>query len=261
MVQRPSILVTFVHMDGPLKSQIQELREDEISIGRHSSCEVQFPKDLLMVSRIHARIIREGNRFKLMDESSNGTFVNGKPVKEIFLESGDVLDFAPGGPKMSFLTTIEDAPRMPERVKKALNNIPHADELSAEVTLPPPQQPSPEPQHNTGSAPSIQKVRVPLVIQFGPTLKSYKELPITVGKNPSCEFSIEHSEIMDRHAQFFFDQNQYWVKDLTGKGLVSINNSPINTQAPLEPDSLLSLCPNGPAFRFLGGGRLAEYET
>jgi hypothetical protein len=42
--------------------------------------------------------------------------------------------------------------------------------------------------------------------------------------------------------------------------LISINGQPVGIQAPLNPDSLLSLSPEGPTFRFLGGGRLAEHE-
>jgi pSer/pThr/pTyr-binding forkhead associated (FHA) protein len=101
---------------------------------------------------------------------------------------------------------------------------------------------------------------MPLVIQYGPTLRSFKELPVTIGKNPDCDFSLEHPEILDRHAQFFFDQGQYWVKDLTGRNLVSINTAPVRIQAQLNPDNLLSLSPKGPTFRFLGDGRLAEIE-
>jgi pSer/pThr/pTyr-binding forkhead associated (FHA) protein len=123
------------------------------------------------------------------------------------------------------------------------------------ITPPPlPTEPAPEAQV------SIQKVRVPLVIQYGPTLRSFKELPVIIGKNPDCDFSLEHPGILDRHAQLFFDQDQYWVKDLTGQNMVLINAAPVHIQAPLNPDNILSLSPKGPTFRFLGGGRLAEHQ-
>jgi pSer/pThr/pTyr-binding forkhead associated (FHA) protein len=139
MVDKPSILVTFVHIEGPLKGEIQELREDEIFIGRHPSCHVLFPKDFRIISRNHAQIIREGNRFKLLDQSSNGTFVNGERVKGTYLVSGDVLVFAEGGPKVSFLTTIEEGSPPAEHAAKAgkrrsgksllLPNRPHPGQL------------------------------------------------------------------------------------------------------------------------------------
>jgi hypothetical protein len=83
---------------------------------------------------------------------------------------------------------------------------------------------------------------------------------VTIGKDPNCDFSLDHTEILDRQVELFFDQDQYWVKDLTGRSLVSIDGRPIGIEAPLVPNCLLSLSPKGPTFRFLGGGRLAEHE-
>ena len=39
-----------------------------------------------------------------------------------------------------------------------------------------------------------------------------------------------------------------------------INNQSIQGQAPLEPDMQIALSPQGPRFRFIGGGRLAEID-
>jgi len=255
MTGKPTISVQLVHIEGPLKGEIQEFLGSEISIGRHPSCQVQFPKDLAIISRTHAQISREGNRFKLNDQSANGTFVNGRRVTEAYLKSGDVLIFAEGGPKASFLTRIEEGARAPEQFTQPMES---PDTVMAPVQQAAPAAPPAEavPEARV----SIQKVQMPLVIQYGPTLRSFKELPVTIGKNPDCDFSLEHPEILDRHAQFFFDQGQYWVKDLTGRNEVSIDAAPVGIQAPLNPDNLLSLSPKGPTFRFLGGGRLAEHD-
>jgi pSer/pThr/pTyr-binding forkhead associated (FHA) protein len=236
----PTIVVQLVHIEGPLKGEIQELLDPEISIGRLPHCQVLFPVDFAIVSRNHARITRDGNRYKLVDSSTNGTFVNGKRVTEAYLKSGDVLTFAEGGPKVSFLTRIEAD--QPQKLVPPDIGVEPKVELGVTVEVP------------------ISKVQMPLVIQYGPTLRSFKELPITLGKAPNCEFSLEHPEILDYHAQFFFSQGQYWVKDMTGRNLISINGCLIDTQAQLNPDSILTLSPNGPTFRFLGGGRLAESD-
>lgn len=255
MTTQPTIVVQLVHIDGPLKGEIQEFLDPEISMGRHPSCQVRFPKDFAIISRKHARIVREGNRFKLVDQSANGTFVNGKRVKEAYLKSGDVLILAEGGPKVSFLTRIEEVRPQPQAITPsgAL-----AETEIAPTSQPPAQGIQTEPY--TPSHVSIQRVQVPLVVQYGPTLRSFKELPVTIGKNPSCDLSLEHPQILDKHAQVFFDQDQYWVKDMTGRHLILIDGKPINIQAPLNPNSTLSLSPKGPTFRFLGGGRLAEFE-
>ena len=105
----PDISVQLVHIQGPRKGDIQDFTENEISIGRHPDCQVNFPKDLTNLSRIHARIVREGNRFKLIDASTNGTYVNGQRISETFLRDGDVLMFTENGPKVSFLTQTGSA--------------------------------------------------------------------------------------------------------------------------------------------------------
>jgi pSer/pThr/pTyr-binding forkhead associated (FHA) protein len=255
MTTIPTIVVQLVHIDGPLKGEIQEFLDQEISIGRLPTCQVQFPKDFTMISRNHARIVREGNRFKLVDQSANGTFVNGKRVTEAYLKSGDVLLLAEGGPKVSFLTRVEEGRPQPQPV--VAPDMPAGPQITP-TPQPPAQQAQPAPE--TPAQVSIQKVQAPLVVQYGPTLRSFKELPVTIGKNPSCDLSLEHPQISDKHAQFFFDQGQYWVKDLTGRNLISIDGQPINLQGMLNPNSTVSLSPQGPIFRFLGGGRLAEFE-
>jgi len=255
MTTIPTIVVQLVHIDGPLKGEIQEFFDQEISMGRLPTCQVQFPKDFTMISRNHARIVREGNRFKLVDQSANGTFVNGKRVTEAYLKSGDVLILAEGGPKVSFLTRVEEGRAQPQAVTPS--GAP-AETGIAPTQQPPAQQIQPEPA--TPAHVSIQKVQVPLVVQYGPTLRSFRELPVTIGKNPDCDLSLEHPQILDKHARIFFDQGEYWVNDMTGRNLILIDGQQINVQAVLHPNSTLSLSPKGPTFRFLGGGRLAEFE-
>lgn len=139
--------------------------------------------------------------------------------------------FAQGGPKVSFLTKIEESSR-PEEAKK----------------------------HDESNV-YVQKQQIPLVIRYGPTLRQFKNLPITIGKSPNCDFIIDHPSVLDQHVQLFFSQGQYWVKDLTGRQSVLINNQPINIKAPLNPDSQLALSSQGPTFMFLGDGRLNEIKS
>jgi ABC-type multidrug transport system ATPase subunit len=64
-----------------------------ITIGRHSSNVLVL--DHPRVSRYHAVIEQFGARFRLRDlNSDNGTFVNGKQVKEIWIKEGDEIRIA-----------------------------------------------------------------------------------------------------------------------------------------------------------------------
>lgn len=265
MKKAPVIVVQLIHILGPMKGEIQEFVDPVITIGRHPSCHLRFPADLTSISRKHAEIIREGNQFKLVDHSTNGTFVNGKRITEVYLKNGDVLTFAEeGGPKVSFLTQVKEMPGEIPEYKPGPPSPPPPPPPRRETRPAPPQRPA---EIRPKSAPPEiprqeeiigQTVKAPLVIQYGPTLRSFKQLPVTIGKNPRCDFKIEHPAVLEQHAQIFFAQGQYWIKDLTGKGLLRINRQPVSIQAPLKLNDDLSLSPQGPAFRFIGEGRLVE---
>lgn len=257
MKRPPAIVVQLIHILGPRKGEIQEFREGIISIGRDYSSHVQFPSDLTSVSRRHADITREGNQFKLVDHSTNGTYVNGKRVSEAYLKNGDVLEFSQGGPKVSFLTEKKDIGAGTEEVSQA--------PLKAHpVTPETPKSPEGERQHippPVGDTPppvSSEKVSAPLVIQFGLTLRSFKEVPVTIGKHAKCDFTIDHPAIHDQHARVLFSKNEYFVSDMTGQRSVQVNGKPADSPTPLKTNDELALSPGGPFFLFLGGGRLVE---
>ncbi|MFQ5930382.1 MAG: sigma 54-interacting transcriptional regulator [Acidobacteriota bacterium] len=91
-------------VQGPLKGQTLSIIEEEVSIGREASnslC-INDPR----ISRRHSLIERKGDRFKISDlDSTNGTFINGVPIKERFLDHGDRISI--GGSLLLFLLTEE----------------------------------------------------------------------------------------------------------------------------------------------------------
>ncbi|MEM6798946.1 MAG: ATP-binding protein [Planctomycetota bacterium] len=65
-----------------------ELEEETSSVGRVGANEVQLHDT--EVSRQHAELVRSGDSFLLRDlNSSNGTYLNGKPIRESALKTGD----------------------------------------------------------------------------------------------------------------------------------------------------------------------------
>jgi pSer/pThr/pTyr-binding forkhead associated (FHA) protein len=255
----PLIVVQVVHLHGPLKGEIQEFSGETITIGRHPESLLRFPPDLGIVSRKHAEIIREGNRFKLVDLSANGTFVNGKRVKEVYLKDGDVLTFSEGGPKVSFLAQMKEE-RAETRPVSTPSPYPPAREEVPRVVAGEPASPAVKPVMEEPTPVPVEVTNVPVVFQYGPTLRSFKQLPITLGKHPSCQLTLDQAGILDMHVQIFYGLDRYWVKDLTGKGMVLVNGQPVRLQTPLGANDLISLSPQGPVFRFLGEGRFAEAE-
>ena len=93
---------------GPLKDSVFELGEgEELSVGRDSTNSVRLADSSL--SRRHCLIRRADDRVLLTDlESLNGTFVNGRPVREHTLADGDLIGI--GDSRLVFLTADADAP-------------------------------------------------------------------------------------------------------------------------------------------------------
>lgn len=261
MPQIPEITIQLVHIHGPLKGKIQAFSRFPVLIGRHASSQVRFDKDLTTISRRHARIEREGNRFRLVDTSTNGTYVNGKRISDVYLREGDVITITESGPKASFLTQSEPAKVSPTPTGgSAAPDAPTPARPKTASPSPPPRPDDSDPGMTMGPDQEIPVVgaNVPLVIQFGPTLRSFDLLPVTIGTDPGCEFLIASDTLAARHVQIFFSETDYYAKDLTGRSMVTINGRPVGTRSVLAPGAELSLTPQGPRFRFLGGGRLAE---
>ncbi len=80
--------------EGQLAGQRWALESDILTIGRAADCEITLPER--PVSRYHARIRREGERFVLEDlGSKNGTQLNGAPVHgSATLQDGDEVNIA-----------------------------------------------------------------------------------------------------------------------------------------------------------------------
>ena len=86
----PDIAAELEAVAGPLKGNSIPLSEAEVSIGREPSNRISLLD--AGVSRRHCVILRTADQFKIQDlNSRNSTFVNGIPVTERVLASGDEI--------------------------------------------------------------------------------------------------------------------------------------------------------------------------
>jgi pSer/pThr/pTyr-binding forkhead associated (FHA) protein len=78
--------------DDAGRLRFESIREGVNIVGRSPTCDVRI--DDRTVSRRHAKLVRAGRRIWVEDlESSNGTYLNGKPTRCASLAPGDVLCF------------------------------------------------------------------------------------------------------------------------------------------------------------------------
>ena len=87
-------------MDGLVLKEIA-LNKERMTIGRRASNDIQI--DNLAISGEHAAIVTILNDSFLEDlNSTNGTLVNGQPIKKHFLKNGDVVEL--GKYKLKYIT-------------------------------------------------------------------------------------------------------------------------------------------------------------
>ncbi len=93
-VAAPKAALVVVHSaDKAQNGQRFDLAEDDVTLGRDDGNTVVVASD--QASRRHARIFVSGGAHVLVDlDSTNGTFLNSKLVKEQTLRHGDVLRIA-----------------------------------------------------------------------------------------------------------------------------------------------------------------------
>ena len=243
MAKRPTVKVQLVHLTGPLKGKIQEFSSFPIQIGRHSDCQVRFDKELSSVSRNHARIDHQGDQFRIVDTSTNGTYVNGKRISDVFLRDGDEISFSANGPKAGFLVQVESA------IGINRSSTGTDDPLSdADLTLGP------------GMEIPVFETATTLLIQFEDTLQVFERLPVTVGSGSGCDLVLDKSGICAQHLQIFMFDEEFYLKDLTGAMAVTINGRPVGTHSVLAKGATVSLSDQGPSFRFIGNGKLVEVK-
>lgn len=273
MRRPPTILVQLVIIMGSDEGTVHEFTRSDIRIGRHPSCHLCLPNHMRSVSRQHAQILRDGNRFLLKDTSTNGMLVNGQSIRmPHYLNNGDVIHLTEMGPRISFVIKYlsdmesEDAAdreswtaptRLPEKSPSRIPGIVASDPEPPAFAFP--ESPSSD-SAGLVCEPGPEKIRAPLHIQFGPTLHSVDELPVIIGQKADCGIIISHSMAAPHHVQILFANDTYCVRDMTASALVRLNALPINHQSPLRPGDTLAFTENGPVFTFHEGGRLVEIQ-
>ena len=81
---------------------------------------------------------------------------------------------------------------------------------------------------------------------------------MTLGKDERCDFRIDHPKVFGIHAELSFQQEQYYLRDLTESMETQLNNETLQTLVQLQDDDIITLGAGGPKLRYIGTGRFSE---
>lgn len=84
-----------------------------------------------------------------------------------------------------------------------------------------------ERQVSTKKTPSVVLV---VDEQAGEEIQQFVHSPISIGRDPACDFVLAESTVSTRHAILSYHHNQWWIEDLN-----STNGTLLNGQPVLEP--------------------------
>lgn len=168
-----------------------ELWKDCTTIGRSRDCDI-FLEDLA-VHRKQASIVRSGVGYLLRDDHGSGdSFVNGKPIIEQYLNSGDQLLF--GSTSMTFYASEGTRPFQ----------LPSSRGRELQINKPP------EPLSTV-----VARLDFP-ALQPGSSPHSIELLPkMTIGRSRSCDIFLEDLSVSRHHAT---------INELTGSEYELVDN-------------------------------------
>ncbi len=91
------------HLTGSRRGTTDALVDDTVRIGTASDTEIHLPADREPdVAAHHATLHRRGSTYQLRAEPGREVWVNGEPVEDLVLASGDVLRIGKDGPRLRF---------------------------------------------------------------------------------------------------------------------------------------------------------------
>ncbi len=99
----PAPIPGLFHLTGSRRGTTEALIEDTVRIGTASDADIHVPADReRAVASHHATLHRRGQTYQLRAEPGRAVWVNGEPVDEMVLASGDVLRVGEDGPRLRF---------------------------------------------------------------------------------------------------------------------------------------------------------------
>ena len=210
-------------MDGLVLKEIS-LTKERMTIGRRPSNDIQI--DNLAISGEHAAVVTILNDSFLEDlNSTNGTLVNGQPVKKCFLKSGDVIEL--GKYKLKYLAEqVQQDAADHEKNMLLRSSLPKSAAAASPAT---------EPAQNPGAATPPAVPSAIGVIQLLNGANAGRELLLTKTLTTLGKPGVQVAVIARR-------PQGYFITHVEGASFPAVNGQALDAQAcPLKDHDVIEI--------------------
>jgi pSer/pThr/pTyr-binding forkhead associated (FHA) protein len=206
-------LLQSVPLDRPMLT-IGRLKENDVVI------------DNLSVSRLHARILLEGERVFLEDQGSgNGCLVNGRRVDRAPIAPGDEIHI---GKHELVVVGPGEAPEAPDGVaSKPAGQADHSPWDGAHTYFLPQDEAGPPKEE------AVER-HAGLILQCRgefDRVVSVDRTPFVIGRAPECDLVLTESGVSREHARILLDDDDFVLEDLGGVNGTFVGGEPAERRA------------------------------
>ncbi len=227
-------------------------------VGRGEGCHVQLdPFQDVVVSQRHGRVTLQGNQFVYEDTSTNGSFVNGQPVKQAVLQHGMVVQLGSGGPQLKFeliegpAGTAEAAPSQPPAGAAPSGGHQAPAAGSGQVEAPTPSGPVEAPAQAPPSGSGGPMIIVEHVTHFNQARQEFESPVVRLGRDPNSEIAFDPDRdlmVSGNHAKIIFSEGKFVVLDNESTNGTFVNDVRV-ARRDLQGGEIVMLGAGGPRMK------------
>jgi pSer/pThr/pTyr-binding forkhead associated (FHA) protein len=195
-------MIELIFTQGPMTGVRFAIETDSISIGRLHECDIELNQP--NVSRRHAFIKRIGEQLQVIDNNSgNGTFVNGRRVKNAELRNGDEISIGTHTLRVEFFSERLTNQEIEVAKVKAAQKPTRVEKLSRFIVI-----------DRTGDESRTAE---------------FSSESLSIGRGEKCRLMLDDPEISRLHATIHHRDGGFTIKD-SG----SVNGTHLNGERIIE---------------------------
>ena len=75
---------------------------------------------------------------------------------------------------------------------------------------------------------AVAAIKLVLDAENGAKSFQFNKTPVTIGRDPGCDFPLDDKTVSNRHTRLSFHHSQWWVEDLGSTNGTFLNQEPVS---------------------------------